>query len=264
MEEKTQSLPKNRGRPKATKYNIVSEYKEKTPSVLIQSGLFSIKQQRIAVQHYEIPTIGETKIYFTGELFNQFDFDVFQAVINLAHQKKNTNFHFRLVEIVNVMNKNNRTEVKDAIHKSIHRLTSARIIIDSKHFKFTGGLVDSYTEDKDDSNLHNIRIAKETLNMFLFSSEYDGNLRERMKSNLTQFYYMFFCSHSGTVYDYNLETMHQLSQSESSLKEFKRMSMNSFNELFRITEEKVNAQLTTGIKGQYKIRLMKQGNPKLQ
>jgi hypothetical protein len=257
MEETIQSLPKRRGRPKANKYNIVSEYKEKTPSVLIQSGLFNVRQTRIFVKDYCIPAIGDTKIYFTGELFNQFDFDVFQAVIELVHKRKSTEFSFRLFEINEILGRNNETITKETIHKSIHRLSKARFTIDSKRFKFTGGLVDSYTEDKYDSNLHHIRIAQDTLNLFLCSSEYDAELREKMKSNLTKFYYMFLCSHSGAVYDYNLETMHQLSQSESSLKEFKRMSMNSFNELFSITEEKINAQITKGVKGQYKVEIIK-------
>lgn len=255
-EQVTQPV-KKRGRPRKDNYNIVSEYKDKTPSVLIQSGLFNVRQERIFVKDYCIPAIGDTKIYFTGELFNQFDFDVFQAVIKLAHKKKSLDFKIKLLEVIEIMGQKNRIENKETIHNSIHRISKARFTIDSKHFKFTGGLIDAYKEDKDNSNLHNIRISQDAINLFLLSSEYSAEIREQMKSNLTKFYYMFICSHSGKIYDYNLETMHKLSQSSSTMKEFKRMSTNSFKELFSITEEKINAQIIKGVKGQYKVEIIK-------
>jgi hypothetical protein len=239
MEE--QSQPKKRGRPKSIKpavnnsqdkqYDLSWGHSDKTPSVLIQSALFGISKQREEVVDYKIPAIGNIEIRFKGELFSQFELDVFQGLIELAHKKNSPDFSFKLVELIKVLGKKNEVENKEAIHKSIHRLAISRFTINSDKIKFSGGLVNSYKQDKDDNHLHHISISNDTLNLFINSSEYNSETRNSLKGNLAKFYYMFFCSHKNYIFDYKLKTYLELSNSSLELKNFKRLSKKAFDEL---------------------------------
>lgn len=157
-------------------------------------------------------------------------------MIELAHKNKNLEFSFSLLDIIKILEKKNQTENKEAIHKSIHRMALSRFSIFSNKKIFSGGLVDAYQEDKTEEGKHLIRIGSETLNLFSFSSVYNKKIRNNLKGNLAKFYYMFFCSHKSFVYNYKLETYHELSNSDAEFKEFKRISKKAFEEINEKTD----------------------------
>jgi hypothetical protein len=272
-----QNIAKKRGRPRKQsltlnnleqtscvkedekEYHLDRHYQDKTPSVLIQSALFGINEKREKVEQHVISTIGETKILFSGELLNQFDFDVFQALIEMAHKKKEATFNFTFPEVMSILKKENHSETRKQVVASIERLTNANIKITSekKRNNFIGHLINQY-EWNDQLLTNKITISTNTLDMFLFASSYDKDIRNKLTGNLTKFYYMFFCSHSGVIYDYNLETFHELTDSKSSLKDFKRMTINSFKKIFEITEYQP-VIIKSNSTGKDKVRVSKDG-----
>jgi hypothetical protein len=246
MEETIQSLPKRRGRPKASKestikeYEITRDYYDKTPSVLIQSSLFGISEKRKEVRNYKIPTIGEIDIKFTGELFNQFDFDVFQAVIELAHNKEQLIFNFKDTEILKILDKKYDTSTIESVRASLHRLKTAYFDIKtSKKSFFVGSLFSFYEFDKI-TNTNQIEITTKTLDMFIYASTYDKEIRNKLRGNLSKFYYMFFCSHKNFIYNYKLKTYYELTNSEAELKGFKQNSKKAFEEINNKTDFNVS------------------------
>jgi hypothetical protein len=218
--------------------NILEEqFEEKSPSIFMQSALFGINETRRIVKNYPIPSLGDNQIFFTGELLNQFDFDVFQAMIELAYENESNSYTFKFSQVCNIMNKENQTETRNAIKASLIRLSQSHITIKNKKVNFFGSLFNTY-EHILETDQNKLDINTKTLDMFSNSSYYDKEIREQLKGNLTKFYYMFFCSHKN-VFELNLETYLELSDSSSLLKDFKRRSIKSFNEIFTITEEKI-------------------------
>lgn len=235
----------------------------KSAPVITQSAIFNTLTNREYLINKDIYCTGETNIKFNGETFNQFDYDVFMALMHMSLEQKSYEVHFDYVDISDFLGKARDEVLNKKIRESIIRLTQASLQIKSKTYGVTmsGSFFDRYIlkDLEPEKNLikHLVKISDSVFDLFKITTNYKQEIRNELSTSLAKFYYIFFCSHGQEIYNYNLETYKELSGSQLLLTNFKQKSREAFEEIYNKTANEIEAKLVKSKTGKDQVKVKK-------
>ena len=126
-------------------------------NTLIRSALFSatpINAPRERVKDERVAALDGIEITFTGERLNQFDAQVFEAIMHLAREQSlGTECEFSLsgYSILKALGVENTVSSSRAVEDSLNRLRDAKLVVKwvGSRAKLVGGLVGFYKKTED-------------------------------------------------------------------------------------------------------------------
>ena len=141
-------------------------------NTLIRSALFSatpLKAPRETVRNERVASLDGVEITFSGERLNQFDAQVFEAIMHLAREQSlGTECKFSLsgYSILKALGVENTVSSSRAVEDSLYRLREATLVIKwvGSRAKRVGGLVSFY--EKTEAGHFRVGLVPEMTEMF--------------------------------------------------------------------------------------------------
>lgn len=220
-------------------------YQRVTANCLSRSALFTIQKSsslRDVYNSHPIYTIKGISILYSGETLNQYDLDVYMAVL---HQFKNPNdytngLHTTLYSLLADLQMNYSKRDYERLRTSLDRLNKAHITVALENAEtkvtYKGALISLLGVSEDLTNQNTpkalIRVSPEISQLFkpTMFSLIDWGFHKNL-SPLAKYMHCFYISHSKPM-PYSLDKLMKLTGTKStSLSSFKQSLSKSLEEL---------------------------------
>jgi hypothetical protein len=192
------------------------------PNTILRSALFGVSPVRKHVVDEPIAAHGGTQVFFTGELLDQNDLDVWAEVVHRSRLGFGASIKFSGAEMLKALG---RDTVSGKSHKileaSLYRLTKGTLRITNGSLNFAGHLIDAYAWDSA-KRVHVVRISPELCKLFESSlyTRLEWQIRQKIKGGLARWLHGFFSSHrdtpQGSYYHLSVDSLRLIARSSDA------------------------------------------------
>ena len=221
----------------------LKQHESAAPSVFVRSSLFSarhFRRKRRVLWGHEVYAAGDVTIKFFGQELDQGDFDLLLVLVKLAKEQNpefehdesaeqpDDRIHVRVVftsyQALKTLGLRDNGQNREMLEERIGRLNRANFEIRTKNYVFMSGIINSAFGDRRGDGPWAVQLSMPLAEMLVpgEATKIDMRVRKRLgRKQLAKWLHAFYSSHR-EPYPIRVETLHRLSGTGGTLKDFKR------------------------------------------
>lgn len=194
------------------------------PNALFRSALFPAlntnQERKFFRKEVKLFSVSGLDVIFSGEQFDQYDLDVYLAILDLAKDASIGDFiEFTGYSLLKTLNRGDKGENYQWLKESVKRLQSSTIVIRDHKAFYQGGLIDDFLKTEDE-NYYKVRLNKNYAVLFSKGMWSSINREQRKacgRNQTAKSLHAYYSTHTSPA-PHNIETLANIAGLENKNK----------------------------------------------